>query len=77
MPVGLVPLVADVAEDVRPRDAVGAAHQPGVGDGPEGLANVGGIGDVAVGREEDGTEAGSVGGVADVGFRGGGDTGGE
>lgn len=51
VPVRLVTLVADVAKDVSPRDAVGAADEPRVRDGAEGLANVGGVGDVAVGRE--------------------------
>lgn len=38
-----------------------------MGDGTEGLADVGGVGYVAVGREEDGTESGGVGSVAEVG----------
>jgi len=46
-----------------------------VGDGAEGLADVGGVGDVAVGGEEDGAQAGGVGGVADVGIGGGGGAG--
>ena len=66
VPIRLVTLVADVAEDVGPRHAVGAPHQPWVRDGTERLANVGRVGDVAVGREENGAEAGRVGGVADV-----------
>ena len=36
-------------------------------DGAEGLADVGGVGDVAVGGEEDGAEAGGVGGVPEGG----------
>lgn len=38
-----------------------------MGDGAEGFADVGGVGYVAVGGEEDGAQAGCVGGVADVG----------
>ena len=41
-----------------------------MGDGPEGFADVGGIGYVAVGGEEDGAEAGGVGCVAEVGICG-------
>jgi hypothetical protein len=37
-----------------------------MGDGTEGFPYVGGVGDVAVGAEEDGAESGSVGGVAEV-----------
>jgi len=46
-----------------------------VGDGAEGFADVGGVGNVAVGGEEDGAEASGVGGVADVGIGGGGGAG--
>jgi len=46
-----------------------------VGDGAEGLADVGGVGDVAVGGKEDGAQAGGVGGVADVAVGGGGGAG--
>jgi len=35
-------------------------------DGPERFADVGSVGDVAVGAEEDGSDAGHVGGVAEV-----------
>ena len=45
-------------------------------DGAEGLANFGGVGDITVRRDEDGPEAGGVGGVADVGFGRGGCAGG-
>ena len=68
VPVRLVALVADIAEDVSPRDAIGAAHQPGVRYGPERLSNVGGVGDVAVGGEEDCAHARRVGGISDVGL---------
>lgn len=55
--VGFVAFVADVTEEVGPGDAVGAADQPWVGDGAEGFADVGGVGYVAVGAEEDGAGA--------------------
>lgn len=38
--VRLVPLMADVAEQVGPGDAVGGAHEPWVGDGAKGFADV-------------------------------------
>ena len=60
----------DVADEIRPADAVGGFDEPGVSDGPEGLADVGGVGDVAVGAEEDGAQAGGIGCVADVGVGG-------
>ncbi|KFY32555.1 hypothetical protein V494_07864, partial [Pseudogymnoascus sp. VKM F-4513 (FW-928)] len=66
--VRLVPLVRDVAGQVDPADAVGGAHEVGVRDGAEGFTDVGGVGDVALGGEEGGADAGRVGGVADVGF---------
>lgn len=68
--VRFVSLMRDVADQIRPGDAVGGADQPGVCDGAEGFAHVGGVGYVAVGGEEDGAEAGCVGGVTDVGIGG-------
>ena len=65
--IRFVPLVADVPDEISPRDTVSGFDQVGVGDGAKRLANVGGVGYVAVGREEDGTEAGGVGSVAEVG----------
>lgn len=76
MKIGFIPFVPDVADQIRPGDAVGGFDEPGVSDGAEGLADVGGVGDVAVGGEEDGAEAGGVGGVADVAVGGGGGAGG-
>ena len=64
--VGFVPLVPHVADQVGPGDAVGRFDEPRVGDGAEGLANVGGVGDVAVSGEKDGAQAGGVGGVAEI-----------
>lgn len=68
--VGFVPLVPHVADQVGPRDAIGGLDEPGVGDGAEGLANVRGVGDVAVGGEKDGAQASGVGGVAEIGVCG-------
>lgn len=56
--VGFVAFVADVAEEVGPGDTVRAADQPWVSDGAEGFTDVGGVGYVAVGAEEDGAGAG-------------------
>ena len=60
----------DVADKKGPGDAVGGFDEPGVGDGAEGFADVGGVGYVAVGGEEDGAEARGVGCVAEVGVCG-------
>lgn len=62
--VGFVAFVGDIAEEIGPGDAVGGANEVGVCDGAEGLAYVGGVGDVAVGGEEDGADAVDVPGVA-------------
>ena len=59
--------MADIADQVGPGDAVGAFDEPRVRDRPEGLADVGCVGDVAVGTEEDCSDAGRVGGVTEVG----------
>ena len=56
----------DITDQIGPGDAVGGFDEPGVGDWSEGLADVGGVGYVAVGGEEDCTEAGSVGCVPKV-----------
>lgn len=61
--VGFVAFVGDIAEEIGPGDAVGGAHEVGVCDGAEGLAYVGGVGDVAVRGEEDGADAVDVSGV--------------
>ena len=68
--VGFVALVADVADEVRPRNAVRASDQPRVRDRPEGLAHIRGVGDVAVRAQEDGSETACVCRVADVGLGG-------
>jgi hypothetical protein len=68
--VGLVALVQDIAGEVGPGDGVGGADEDGVGDGAEGLADLGAVGDVAVGGEEDGADAVEVGEVAVGGFGG-------
>lgn len=63
-----VTLVRDIANQIGPTDAVSALDQPRVRDGAERLANVGRVGYVAVGGEQDCADAGCVGGVTDVGF---------
>lgn len=66
--VCLVPLVADVAEKIGPRDTVGRADYPWVGDGAERFPNVGGVCDIPMGGEEDGADAIGVCGIAVWGF---------
>ena len=56
--------MAHVPDQIGPGDTVGGFDEPRVGDGAEGFADVGRVGDVAVGGEEDGTEAVCVGCVA-------------
>lgn len=68
--IGFVALVSDIAGKVGPGDGVGASDEIRVSDGPEGFANVGGVGDVAVCAEEYGAEAGSVGSIANIGVGG-------
>lgn len=64
---GFVALVANVTNEIGPGNAVGGSYEIGMGDGAERLADVGGVGYVAVGGEENGAETGGVGGVAEVG----------
>ena len=59
--------MANVPNEISPRDTVSGFDEVGVGDGAEGLADVRGVCYIAVGREEDSTEAGGVGSVAEVG----------
>ena len=61
--IRFVALVSDVAGQVGPRDGVGALYEIRVRGGAEGLADVGGVGDVAMRGVEDGADAGGVGGV--------------
>jgi hypothetical protein len=56
--------MSDIADEICPGDSVGGAHEPGVGNWAKGLANVGCVGDVAVGGEEESAEAVCVSGVA-------------
>ncbi len=60
--------MGDVTCYVGPGDAVGGFDEFGVGDGAEGFPYVGCVGDVALGGEEGGADAGCVGSVADVAF---------
>ena len=68
--IGFVALVSDIAGKVGPGDGISASDEIRVSDGPEGFANVGGVGDVAVCAEEYGAEAGGVGSIANVGVGG-------
>ncbi len=68
--VGFISFVADVADEVGPGDTIGATDQPGVGDGTEGFADVGCVGNVAVGTEKDCAGAGQVGCIAESGICG-------
>lgn len=68
--IGLVAFMDDVADQVGPGDAVRGAHQVGMGDGAEGLANVGGVGNIAMGGEKDRPQAIGVTGVPVGGFFG-------
>ena len=63
--VCFVAFVGDVADEISPRDAICAFDEPGVGYWTEGFSYVACVGDVAVGGEEDGAEAGGIGSVAD------------
>lgn len=61
----MVSFQANVAEDVRPGDGVRAAHKVRVCDGAEGLAYFGGVGDETVRGDQEGSDAGCVGGVSE------------
>lgn len=64
MPVaqeGLVPLDTDITQDIRPRDGVGASDKIWMRDGTKRLADVGCVGYITVGREENGADAVGVG----------------
>lgn len=60
----------DVAGEVEPGDTIGRTDEAWVSNGAEGLANVGCVGDIAVGRVHDGADAVCVGGPAEVCFGG-------
>ena len=68
--IRFVALVSDVAGQVGPRDGVGALYDIRVHGGAEGLADVGGVGDVAMCGAEDGADSGGVGGVPEGGVCG-------
>lgn len=65
--VCFVAFVAYVANQVGPGDSIGGANEPRVCYWTEGFANVGGVGDVAVGGEENCADAIGVSGIAVVG----------
>ena len=56
----------NIADEIGPRDAVGGFDKVRVCDWAEGFADVGGVGYIAMGGEEDCAEAGCVGCVAEV-----------
>ena len=56
----------DITDEIGPGDPIGTFYEVRVGNRTEGLADVGGVGDVAVGGEEDGAKAGGVGSIAEV-----------
>lgn len=68
VPVGFVPLVRDVAQDVGPRDAVGTADEPRMRHGPEAFTNVGGVRDVTVRGQQYRSDPGGVSGKTDIGL---------
>lgn len=65
--IRFVALVSDVAGQVGPRDGVGALYDIRVRGGAEGLADVGGVGNIAMRGAENGADAGGVGGVPEGG----------
>jgi hypothetical protein len=66
VPVGLVAFIRDVAEKVHPRHTIGAANEVGVSYRPEGLANVRGVCDISMRREEDSPESRSISRISKV-----------
>lgn len=68
--IGFIALVSYIASKVGPGDGVGPSDEIRVGDGPERLANIGGVGDIAMCTEEYGAETGCVSGIANVGVGG-------
>lgn len=67
--VGFVAFVKNIAENIGPGDRVGASDEMWMCDRSEGFANVGGICDVAMGGEEDGSGSICICGVSEGGFR--------
>jgi hypothetical protein len=65
--VGLPSFRCDIAGEVEPRDSVRRADELWMCNGAEGLANIGGVGNIAVGRCEDCSETGSVGKITKIG----------
>jgi hypothetical protein len=63
--VGLVALVRNIAAKVEPRDGIRASYEDRVRYRAKGLANVGGVGNVSVRGEENGTNTRRVGGITD------------
>ena len=59
----------DVPDQIGPRDAVCGFNEPRVSDWSEGFTNIGGIGYIAVGGEEEGAKSCGIGSVANVGIR--------
>jgi hypothetical protein len=56
--------MGDIADEICPGNSVRGAHEPGMGDWAKRLANVGCVGDVPMGGEEESAEAVCVSSVA-------------
>lgn len=68
--VSLVPLVHDIAQDIRPGNPVGRTDEIRMRDGAERLADIRAVRDVPMRREEEGADAICVRGVSVWGFCG-------
>lgn len=68
--IRLVAFVGDIASQVQPRDTICALDKIWVGDWSKGLADIRGVGDIAMGREHDGANASCVGCIAEGGISG-------
>lgn len=63
--VSLVPFVTDIADQICPRYTICSFDKPWMGDWAKGLPDVGGIGNIPVGAEQNGSDPGGVGCVAE------------
>ena len=63
-----IPFVSDITNEVGPRDRICAFDEPRVGYRPERFSDVTCVGNISVGREEDGTETSGIGSVSEGGL---------
>ncbi len=64
--ISLIAFMTHIPDKVSPGYAIGSSYKPGVSYRAEGLSNVRGVGNIAMGTEKDGPQSRSISCVTEV-----------